>query len=157
MNKELIKDFPVKDLIEFERNPRKNKKAVDFLVKSIQRVGNNDPIEINANNIILCGHTRKYALQKLNIKTTDVLKITGLTLEQETEYRITNNKSGDIAEWNFEILEADFTTEQLIDFGFTDQKDIDFDNINSTEDREKSFKDHIVCCPACGYNFQVKL
>lgn len=118
MNKEYIKDFPVSKLKPYERNPRKNKHAVDVLAKSISRVGNNDPIEVNEDYVILCGHTRKQALDKLNIKTTDIVMIKGLTEEQQNEYRITNNKTGEIAEWDFEVLEEDFSVEELVGFGF---------------------------------------
>jgi len=118
MEKELIKDFPVSKLIPYERNPRINKNAVDAVIRSIKRTGNIDPIEINESNIILCGHTRVKALQKLGINKTDVLRVSGLTEQQQIEYRILNNKTAEIAEWDFEILEADFTTEQLNEFGF---------------------------------------
>lgn len=123
MNKEFIRDFPVKDLIPYERNPRVNKHAVESLAKAIQRVGNNDPIEVNEQNVILCGHTRKMALDKLGIKKTDIIVISGLTEDQQREYRITNNKTGEIADWDFDILEADFTHDQLYEFGF-DLKDL---------------------------------
>ena len=123
MNKEYIKDVPVSKLKPYERNPRKNKHAVEVLAKSIQRVGNNDPIEVNEDYVILCGHTRKQALEKLNIKTTDIVMIKGLTEEQQNEYRITNNKTGEIAEWDFEVLEEDFSVEELVEFGF-DIKDL---------------------------------
>ena len=118
MNKEYIKNIPVSKLKPYERNPRKNKHAVEVLAKSIQRVGNNDPIEVNEDYVILCGHTRKQALEKLNIKTTDIVMIKGLTEEQQNEYRITNNKTGEIAEWDFEVLEEDFSVEELVEFGF---------------------------------------
>lgn len=118
MNKELIKDFPLKKIIPYARNPRINKGAVDALAKSIKRVGNNDPIEVNEQYVILCGHTRKLALEKLGITKTDIIRITGLTDEQQREYRITNNKIGEIAEWDFEILENDFSSDELIEFGF---------------------------------------
>jgi len=121
--KTLVKDFPVSKLVPYERNPRINKKAVDAVAKSIQRVGNNDPIEVNEKNVILCGHTRKLALEKLGIKTTDILVITGLTEKQQKEYRITNNKTSELAEWDFEILEADFSSDELLEFGF-DIKDL---------------------------------
>lgn len=118
MNKEYIKNIPVSKLKPYERNPRKNKHAVEVLAKSIQRVGNNDPIEVNEDYVILCGHTRKQALEKLNIKTTDIVMIKGLTEEQQNEYRITNNKTGEIAEWDFEVLEEDFSVDHLSEFGF---------------------------------------
>ncbi|MDD4689057.1 MAG: DNA methyltransferase [Eubacteriales bacterium] len=123
ITKELIKDFPISKLKPYERNPRINNHAVDALAKSIKRVGNNDPIEITPNNIILCGHTRKKALEKLGIKTTDVIIISGMSEKQQIEYRITNNKTGELAEWDFEILEADFSSDELLDFGF-DIKDL---------------------------------
>ena len=121
--KTLVKGFPVSKLKPYERNPRINKKAVDAVAKSIQRVGNNDPIEVNEKYVILCGHTRKLALEKLGIKTTDILVLSGLTEKQQKEYRITNNKTGELAEWDFEILEADFSADDLIEFGF-DIKDL---------------------------------
>lgn len=121
--KTFIKNFPVSKLKPYERNPRINKKAVDAVAKSIQRVGNNDPIEVNEKNVILCGHTRKLALEKLGIKTTDVIMLLGLTEKQQAEYRITNNKTGELAEWDFEILEADFSSNELLEFGF-DIKDL---------------------------------
>lgn len=141
MNKEYIKDFPVSKLKPYERNPRKNKYAVDALAKSIQRVGNNDPIEVNEDYVILCGHTRKKALDKLNIKTTDIIIIKGLTEEQQNEYRITNNKTGEIAEWDFEVLEEDFSVEELVGFGFdiNEVTDNDEDVVSTIckSDREK--------------------
>lgn len=132
MNKEFIRDFPVKDLIPYERNPRVNKHAVESLAKAIQRVGNNDPIEVNEQNVILCGHTRKMALDKLGIKKTDIIVISGLTEDQQREYRITNNKTGEIADWDFDILEADFTHDQLYEFGF-DLKDLTRPNVVEDE------------------------
>jgi len=134
MDKQFIKDFPVKDLINYERNPRKNNHAVDALAKSIKRVGNNDPIEITPDNVILCGHTRKKALDKLGIKTTDVIVISGLTEAQQVEYRITNNKTGEIAEWDFEILEADFTPDELIEMGFYEKEVQNLNDIQVNND-----------------------
>ncbi len=139
MDKEYIKDVPVSKLKPYERNPRKNKHAVEVLAKSIQRVGNNDPIEVNEDYVILCGHTRKQALEKLNIKTTDIIMIKGLTEEQQNEYRITNNKTGEIAEWDFEVLEEDFSVEELVEFGFEQYKE-KFDNLPD----DKIAKDYFI-------------
>ena len=117
-NKELIKNFPVVKIKPYDRNPRRNDHAVDLLVRSIERVGNNDPIEVNENNVVLCGHTRLKALKKLGIKETDVVVISGLSEKQQNEYRVTNNKTGELAEWDFEILESDFDNKELEIMGF---------------------------------------
>jgi len=153
MEKKFIKNVPLSKIIPFDRNPRRNDIAVDKLVESIKRVGNNDPIEVNEDYVILCGHTRLKALKKLEYKKTDIIMISGLTKKQQNEYRITNNKIGELAEWDFEILEADFKSEKLTEFGFGN--DIDFDKIKSNENREKKFKEQTVSCPHCDKTFKV--
>jgi ParB-like chromosome segregation protein Spo0J len=55
-----------------------------------------DPIEIDENGVILSGHTRYKALQKLGYKTVDVILYTGLTDEQKRKYRILANKTGEL-------------------------------------------------------------
>jgi site-specific DNA-methyltransferase (adenine-specific) len=153
MNKEFKKDFPLSKIKPYERNPRINKGAIEALAKSIKRVGNNDPIEVNEEHIILCGHTRKLALEKLGIKTTDIIIISGLTEEQQNEYRITNNKIGEIAEWDFEVLEEDFTAEELISFGFEDNNF----QPGTIEDQGKldELKPKFATCPECGKSFNI--
>ena len=118
MNKELVKDFSINKIIPYEKNPRRNDHAVDVLIKEIKAVGNNDPIEVNEDFVILAGHTRLKALKKMGCLTTDILIISGLTEDQQKRYRVTSNKTGEIAEWDFEILEEDFEPEEMIDMGF---------------------------------------
>jgi site-specific DNA-methyltransferase (adenine-specific) len=132
MSKQFIKDFPVSELIPYERNPRINKKAVDAVVKSIKKTGNNDPIEVNEENVILAGHTRKLALEKMGIETTDIIRISGLTEKQQNEYRVFSNKTAEIAEWDFTILESDFSIDELLDFGF-DVKDLTSPEVEEDE------------------------
>ena len=147
MNKELIKDFSINKLIPYEKNPRRNDHAVDVLIKEIKAVGNNDPIEVNEHFVILAGHTRLKALKKMGCLTTDILIISGLTEDQQKRYRVTSNKTGEIAEWDFEILEEDFEPDEMIDMGFNKSKVEDF-NFN-VETEKKEIK--IFQCPKCGY------
>lgn len=64
MKKEYIK-IPIDDLIPYENNPRKNEDAIPAVAESIEQVGYISPIVIDENNVILCGHTRLAALQKI--------------------------------------------------------------------------------------------
>ena len=125
MNKELVKDFSINKIIPYEKNPRRNDHAVDVLIKEIKAVGNNDPIEVNEDFVILAGHTRLKALKKMGLSTTDILIISGLTEDQQKRYRVTSNKTGEVAEWDFEILEEDFESEELLDMGFAERKETD--------------------------------
>jgi hypothetical protein len=118
-NRVVVENMPVSQVIPYERNARKNDNAVKEVAKSIQRTGYRSPIIVDENNVILAGHTRYKAISKLGWKTIPfVVQYTDLDDAQKQEYRIRDNKTGEIAEWDFEILAADFTPEELIDFGF---------------------------------------
>jgi hypothetical protein len=124
MEKEIINNIQISQIKPYERNARKNDHAVDEVIKSIQRVGYRTPIIVDENNVILCGHTRYKAIVKMGWgEIPFIVRHTDLTEEQKKEYRIRDNKTGEIADWDFEILEADFTPEVLVDFGF-DIKDL---------------------------------
>ncbi len=123
MIKEYIK-VQLNELIPHARNPRKNDSAVEAVSKSIKETGYITPIIVDENNEILCGHTRAKSLKKLGHSEVEVLKVTGLTDEQKKRYRILDNKTGEVAEWDFEILQEDFKLEELVDLGF-DIKDLD--------------------------------
>ena len=125
VKKELLKEFAIADIVPFDRNPRKNELAVNAVMKSI--VANNyiAPIIIDEKNVIIVGHTRLKALIELGKDKCDVLQITGLTDLQKKNYRILDNKTGEIAEWDFEILQEDFKLEELVEFGF-DENDFKY-------------------------------
>lgn len=45
----------------YDKNPRKNKEAVKYVAESIKEFGFKQPIVIDKNNVIVCGHTRLLA------------------------------------------------------------------------------------------------
>lgn len=143
IKKEYIKDFEVKNLIPYERNPRINDKAVDGVIKSIKHNGDIDPIEIDEDNIILTGHTRLKAFNEMKIEIIDVLRVTGLTEEQKKRYRVDHNKTNELADWDLGLLNEDFTVEELKDMDFDMDEDIEEKNLNNTEENIE-LKDHII-------------
>lgn len=163
MKKEYIK-IPIDQLIPYENNPRKNEEAVPDVEESMNQVGNIDPIEIDENNVILSGHTRLLALQKLGETETEVLRVSGLTEEQKKKYRLLANKTSEKAEWDFEKLEEELADLDFgdFDFGFESESE---SNQNETEDHEsdevppddfKEFDEDIKTahkCPRCGYEW----
>jgi hypothetical protein len=111
-------------LIPYERNARKNDNAVSEVAKSIQRTGYRTPIIVDENMVVLAGHTRLKAIKKLGwTEIPFIIQYTDLDEKQKQEYRIRDNKTGELAEWDFDILEADFSSDELLDFGF-DIKDL---------------------------------
>ena len=47
--------MPVKDLIPYEKNPRKNDKAVEYVANSIKEFGFKVPCVIDKNNVVVTG------------------------------------------------------------------------------------------------------
>ena len=110
---EIIK-LNINEVIPYPDNPRKNDNAVDAVAESIKQCGYCSPIVIDEDNVILAGHTRLKALKKLKWKEVECVRKTGLTEEQKQKYRILDNKTAEIAEWDFDLLEQELKD---IDFG----------------------------------------
>lgn len=113
MEKELIR-IKVADLIPYERNPRNiPQEAVDDVRESFRQCGVIDPIEIDENNVILSGHSRRLAAIAEGIDEVEALRITGLPENKKRKYRLLANKTGEKTGWNYELL-----AEELDDLDF---------------------------------------
>lgn len=91
-------------IIPYENNPRNNENAVEAVANSIKEFGFNQPIAVDKNGIIVVGHTRYKAAEKLGIKEVPVVVLDDLTDEQIKAYRIADNSTNELAEWDFEKL-----------------------------------------------------
>ena len=94
----------VNEIKPYEKNARKNDEAVPVVMESIKQCEYIAPIIIDEHNIILAGHTRFKALKRLKYKEIEVLRVYGLTEEQKRKYRLLDNKTGEIAQWDFDLL-----------------------------------------------------
>ena len=108
----------VAELIPYENNPRINEPAVADTMESIRQCENLDPIEVDENMVILSGHTRMLAMQRLGINETDIVQYTGLTEEQKKKYRILANKTNELAQWDFSKLEKEMEGLDFSGFNF---------------------------------------
>ncbi|MGL6196089.1 MAG: ParB N-terminal domain-containing protein, partial [Thermoguttaceae bacterium] len=100
----------------YERNPRKNAQAVDAVAASLKEFGFRQPIVIDAEGVIIAGHTRYQAALKLGLTKIPVHVATDLTPAQVKAYRIADNKTAELSDWDFDILPIEIT--ELQDIGF---------------------------------------
>lgn len=111
-----IIQMKIADVIPYERNPRINDSAVEAVAESIKEFGWRAPIVVDENNVIICGHTRLLSAQHLGLDTVPVHIAKGLTPEQVKAYRIADNKTGEIAEWDYDLLPLELADLQQADF-----------------------------------------
>ena len=130
-----IIDVPVKSLKPYGKNPRKNDKAVEYVANSIRRFGFKQPIVIDANFEIVCGHTRWKASKVLGLETVPCVMADDLTPEEIAVYRLADNKTAEVAEWDFDLLEDEFN---LIDPEEFDLSDYGFFQDDEEPEKEPS-------------------
>lgn len=128
-SKRKIEYRKIDELVPYVNNPRNNDSAVDKVAASIAEFGFNVPIVIDKNNIIVTGHTRYKAAQKLKIKEVPTIQVDDLTEAQVKAFRLADNKTGEFAEWDFELLAKELDDLKLVDdfnmedFGFIDNNE----------------------------------
>ena len=88
-----IIDIRVDDLVPYEKNPRKNDKAVKYVANSIKEFGFKVPIVIDSHMIVICGHTRLKAVKKLGWETVPCIVADDLTPEQIKAFRLASRRS----------------------------------------------------------------
>ena len=94
----------VADLVPYARNPRKNDDSINGVAASIKEFGFKQPIVIDRDGVIVVGHTRAKAAQKLGLETVPCVVADELTPEQVKAYRLLDNKLNEKAEWEPELL-----------------------------------------------------
>lgn len=107
-------------LTPYANNPRNNDSAVPAVKASIEQVGYITPIVVDENYEILAGHTRAKALDKMGADEVQVLVVEGLTDEEKRKYRLLDNKTGEAAMWDFDLLAVELEGLDFdgFDFGF---------------------------------------
>jgi len=103
-----IENIDIKQLKPYQNNPRKNDRAIDKVAESIKLFGFKIPVILDRNDVIVCGHTRVKAAEKLGIKIIPCIYANDLTDEQIQAFRLIDNKTSEYAQWDFEKLELEW-------------------------------------------------
>lgn len=127
-----IEQIPTEQIIPYEKNPRHNEEAIKYVKNSIEKFGMKQPIVVDKNNVIVVGHTRLKACKELGYKTVPVIKADDLSPEQVKAYRLADNKTNEIAEWDFELLDEELSN--ILDIDMTE---LGFDMFGEETEEEK--------------------
>jgi len=131
-----VKNVEINSIKPYKNNPRNNDDAVDATANSIKEFGWQQPIVVDKDNVIIVGHTRLKAAKKLGLKQVPIVVAENLTDEQVNAYRLADNKTGEIADWDFDLLD-----DELADINNIDMEDFGF------EPEEKSWQDKLTQNP----------
>lgn len=157
-----ITDTPTNAIRPYPSNPRMNKGAVDAVARSIEAFGFRQPIVVDGEGVIIVGHTRWKAAKQLKLKTVPV-HVADMDAVSAKAYRIADNQTSNLADWDEELLPFELADLQAAEFdmellGFGEDELIErlggspaFEPTDEPPPRldEKS----PVTCPECGHEF----
>ena len=156
-----IIEMDINEIKPYKDNPREiSQEAVKKVKNSISEFGNNQPIVVDQNNVIVVGHTRWKALKQLNKTKAFVIK-KEFDKNKTVAYRIMDNRSGDESKWDkqllmseLQVLKDDKFDLDLTGFDALELKDImlDKDLFEPTDkdDQGKLDQDTKEVCLECG-------
>ena len=135
-----VQEIDISLIKPYKNNPREiPQESIQKVVKSIREYGNNQPIVIDQDNVIVVGHTRWKALKLLGRKKAFVIK-KEFEKGKAMAYRIMDNRSAEESKWDNKLLASELNI--LKDFNF----DLDLTGFNLSElenlskDKELEFK-----------------
>ena len=153
------------DIRPYDNNPRINDDAVEYVQNSIEEFGFKVPVVIDKENVIVAGHTRYKAAQNMGLSEVPCIVADDLTEEQINAFRLVDNKTQELAEWDWDKI-----TEELCGIENIDMRLMGFAAFLDERDDEElpekklgggneidmdSFSDEVfkLKCPCCGFRF----
>lgn len=141
----------IDDLRPYENNPRFNDDAVEYVANSIRDFGFKVPIVIDKDNVIVAGHTRYKASLELGLEEVPCIVADDLNEEQIKAFRLVDNKVGEKAGWDFELLDEELSdlNLNLEDYGFENIQ-VDWASVEELSENTYEEPTHkMLECPKC--------
>ncbi len=105
-----IEKISIDKIKPYENNAKLHPlEQIEQIKKSIKEFGNNDPIAIDENNVIIEGHGRYIALKKLNFKEIEVIRLSHLSKDEKRAYILIHNKLTMNTGFDIDILQAELS------------------------------------------------
>lgn len=123
-----IEMVPISELKPYEKNPRRNDAAVPEVQYSIEKFGFLIPMVIDKNNVVVAGHTRLKAAERLGYKEVPCIIADYLTEKQIKAFRIADNKVSEKSTWDYDLL-----PDEMMDVASDLELDIDLDKLGFSD------------------------
>jgi DNA modification methylase len=112
-----IESWPIDRPVPYEANARKlSARAIDVVASSLREFGWRQPIVVDAEGVIIAGHTRLLAAKKLGLQNVPVHVAAGLSPDKVRAYRLMDNRSNDETDWNQSLLAAEMVALNELEF-----------------------------------------
>jgi ParB-like chromosome segregation protein Spo0J len=162
-----IQEIEIDKLIPYHNNPRKNQ-AVDKVASSLSEFGFQQPIVVDKNMVVIVGHTRLLASQKLGYDKVPVF-VADLSENQAKAYRIADNRLSEDSDWDYDFLNMEIGMLQEFDFDLT-QLGFDKEELNNLLADPQEFDEgtideqgkldeldpKMITCPHCQAEFDLR-
>lgn len=117
----------LRDIVPYDLNPRLNDEAVPVVEKSIREFGFKIPILLDDDNVIVAGHTRCRAAERIGMPWVPAIRTSDLDEEQIRTFRVIDNKTAEVAKWDFDTLATEISALRdqgidLLGFGWTEDQ-----------------------------------
>lgn len=100
-----LEHWPLEKLIPYPNNARVcPEQAVAKVAGSIHEYGFRSPILVDAEGVIIAGHTRLLAAQRLELTSVPVIVCADLSPAQVKALRLADNRTADETSWDYELL-----------------------------------------------------
>lgn len=135
-----IEYIDLSKLKPYKNNARKHKKEdIEYIKNSIKQFGFLDPIGIwGKGNIIVEGHGRFFAVKELGYKKVPCIRLDELSDEERRAYTLTHNKTAEMSSWDLRLVDLELKdlNIDMLDFGFTEMDEVDFENLEKRTGEE---------------------
>lgn len=117
-----IEKMRLEDIKPYENNAKEHpREQIEQIKNSIRDFGNNDPIAVDEDGVVIEGHGRLMALKELGYAEADVIVLKGLTEDQKAAYRLAHNNLTMNSGFDLQALEAELKRIEgldMADYGF---------------------------------------
>lgn len=159
-----VEMWPIDKPVPYTRNPRRiSEAAIDKVAASLDKFGWRQPIVVDAQNVIVVGHTRLLAARKLGLEEVAVHVAADLSAKDAKAYRLADNRTGEEAVWNASLLGLELADLremgadlQIIGFDEDELLRYEPERDDSPPDDFREYGEDIATehqCPSCGYRW----